>query len=73
MSALTGFERTLRRIAGGLGLAPELLRLEAFALQQRFVDAGVVADFEQIAVVACEMNTTPDELKREIDEVLAAC
>ena len=66
-------ERTLRRIAAELDIAPEVLRAEALALRQQFAEAGVRSEEAKLALVARELNLPLEELRREVTAVLAAC
>ena len=66
-------ERTLRRIAAELDIAPEVLRAEAVALHQQFAEAGIGSEEAKLALVARELNLPLEELRREVAAVLAAC
>jgi len=65
--------RTILRIAKTLGVAPEALHSEAIMLQRRFNDAGITTNEAKLALVASELNVSPDDLRREVAEVLSRC
>ena len=65
--------RNLQRIAKTLGVSPEALHSEAIMLQLRFNDAGITTDEAKLALVASELNVSPDDLRREVAEVLSRC
>jgi len=65
--------RTIHRIAKTLGVSPEALHSEAIMLQRRFNDAGITTNEAKLALVASELNVSPDDLRREVAEVLSRC
>lgn len=66
-------ERCLRCIAAACGLPLAQLRREAAALQDQFADAGITSFDAQLAVMADELQTPVEALRREAEAVMRRC